>query len=83
MRVPAPALPSLRQDRQSAGVATPTQMDADRHGGFRAPEARLLGKGTRLAPHLFAEAWDKDVNSDRRDIPWSPENVLLDTVALL
>ena len=81
MRVPAPALPPLWQDRQSAGVAMPTRMDADRHGGFRAPEAQLLGKGTRLASHVFAEAQDKDVNSDRRDLPWSPENVLVDTVA--
>ena len=59
MRVPAPALPPVRQDQQSAGVATPTRMDADRHmGGFRAPEAQLPGKGTRLASHVFAEARD-------------------------
>ena len=45
VRVPAPALPPLRQDRQSAGVATHTRMDADRQGGFRAPEARLPDKG--------------------------------------
>ena len=82
IRVPAPALPLLRQDRQSAGVATPTRMDADRHGGFRTPEARLPGKGTRLASHVFAEARDKDVNSDR-DLPWSPAKVLVDTVARL
>ena len=36
MRVPAPTLPPLRQDRQIAGVATPTRVDADRPGGFRA-----------------------------------------------
>ena len=83
MRVPAPTLPPLRQDRQSAGVATPTWMDADRRGGFRAPEARLPGKETRLASHVFAEARDKDVISDRRDLPWSSENVLIDTVAHL
>ena len=29
MRVPSPALPPLRQDRQSARVATPTRMDAN------------------------------------------------------
>ena len=56
MRVPAPKLPPIRQDRQSAGVVTPPRMDADRHGGFRALEARLPGKGTRLAPHSVAEA---------------------------
>ena len=59
MRVPTPALTTLRQ---SAGVATPTRMDADRHGGFWAPEARLPGKGTRLASQVVAEARDKDVN---------------------
>ena len=48
-----------------------------------APETRLPDKGTRLASHVFAEARDKDVNSDRRDFPWSPENVLVDTVARL
>ena len=58
-------------------------MDADRHGGFRAPETQLLGKETRLASHIFAEARDKDVISDRRDIPWSTENVLIDRVARL
>ena len=83
MRVPAPMLPPLRQDRQSAGVATPPRMDADRHGGFRTPEAWLPGKEPRLASHIFAEARDKDVIPDRRDLPWSPENVLIDTVARL
>ena len=58
-------------------------MDADRHGGFQAPEARLPGKETRLASHVFAEARDKDVIPDRRDVPWSPENMLMDTVARL
>ena len=32
MGVPGPVLPPLRQDRQSAGVPTPTRMDADRRG---------------------------------------------------
>ena len=27
------------------------------------------------------EARDKDVSPDRRNVPWSPENVLIDTVA--
>ena len=47
------------------------------------PEARLPGKETRLASDVFAEAQDKDVIPDRRDVPWSPENVLIDTVARL
>ena len=35
MRVPAPVLPPLRQDRQSCRGMTPTRMDADRLGGPR------------------------------------------------
>ena len=46
-------------------------------------EARLPDKGTQLASHIFAEARDKDVNSDQRDFPWTLENVLVDTVACL
>ena len=40
-------------------------------------------KGTRVAPHIFTEARDKDDGSDRRNVPWSPENILIDTVARL
>ena len=83
MGVPGPVLPPLRQDRPRAGVTTPTRMDADGRGGPRAPEARLPDKGTRLASHMFTEARDKGVNSDRREFPCSPENVLVDTVARL
>ena len=32
---------------------------------------------------MLIEARDKDVNSDRQNFPWSPENVLVDTVACL
>ena len=80
MRVMAPKLPLLRLDRQNAGVVTPPWMDADRHGGSRAPEARLPGKETRSASHVFAEPRGKDFIPERRDDPWSPENVLIDTV---
>ena len=62
---------------------TPPRRDADRHGGFRAPETRLPHKGTRVASQVFAEARDRDVVPDRWDVPWSPENVLIDTVARL
>ena len=82
IRVPAPALPPLQQDRQSAGVATPTRMDADSHGGLPGPRG-MADKETRLASHVFAETRDKDVISDRRDLPWSPEHVLIDRVARL
>ena len=62
---------------------TPPRRDADRHGGFRAPETRLPNKGTHVASQVFTEARDKDVVPDRRVVPWFPENVLIDTVARL
>ena len=40
-------------------------------------------RGTRVAPQIFTEARDRDVSSDRRNVPWSPENILIDTVAHL
>ena len=83
MGVPSPVLPPLRQDQQGAGVTTPTQIDADRRGGLRGPEGWMPGKGASAASHIGAEAWDKDVNSDRQHFPLSPENVLVDTVAQL
>ena len=36
-----------------------------------------------MAPQIFTEARDKDVGPDRRNVPWPPENVLIDTVARL
>ena len=83
MGVPGPVLPLFRQDQQGAGVTAPTRRDADRHGGSRGPEGWMPGKGARVASHIGAEARDKDVNSDRQHFPWSPENVLVDTVARL
>ena len=44
MVVPGPVLPPLWQDRQGAGMTTPTQMDADICGG---PEPRRHGYLTR------------------------------------
>ena len=43
----------------------------------------MPGKGARVASHIGAEARDKDVNSAHRHFPWSPENLLVDTVARL
>ena len=51
--------------------------------GLPGPGGTAAWQGTRLASHVFAEVRDKDVNSDRRDLPWSPDNVLVDTVARL
>ena len=73
MRAPDPKLPPPRQDIPGAGVVTPPRRDADRHGGHQAPETRLAQKGTRVAPQIFTEAWDRDVGPDRRNVPWSPE----------
>ena len=80
MRAPAPKLPPPRQDILGAGVVTPPE---ERHGGLRAPETRLPQKGTRVAPQIFTEARDRDVGTHRRNVPWSPEDVLIDTVARL
>ena len=66
-----------------AGVVTPPRRDADGHWGLRAPGTRLPQRGTRVAPQLFTEARDKDVGSDRRNVPWSPENIFIDTVTHL
>ena len=83
MRATAAKLPLPRQDLPGVGVVTPPRRDADRHGGLRAPETRLPRKGTRVAPQIFTEARDRDAGPDRRNIPWSPKNVLIDTVARL
>ena len=81
MRAPAPKLPPPRQDLSGAGVVTPPRRDADRLGGLLPPETQLSHKGTRVAPQIFMEARDRDVDLDRWNIPWSLENVLIDTVA--
>ena len=49
--------------------------------GLRAPGTRLPQRGTRVAPQIFAEPRDQDVGVDRRNVPWSPKNILIDTVA--
>ena len=83
MRAPAPQLPPPRQDVLGAGVVTPPRREADRHGGICAPGTRLLQKGTRVSPQIFTEVRDKDSGPDRRNVPWSPENVLIDTAVRL
>ena len=52
-------------------------------GGLRAPGSRLPPRGTQVAPQIFTETRDRDVGSDRRSVPWSHENILIDTVARL
>ena len=80
---PAPQLPPPRRDVQGAGIITPPRRDVDGHGGLRAPGTRLPQRGTLVAPQIFTEARDQDIVADRRNVPWSPENVLIDMVARL
>ena len=70
---PTPLLPLDRQIRQEAEVVTPPRKEAR-----RAPESQLPPRGTQVAPQIFL-----DIGSDRRNIAWSPENVLVNTVARL
>ena len=77
---PAPPLPLDWQNMQEAEVVTPLRREVNGHGGLRAPGSRLPPRGTRVAPQIFTEARERDVNSDRRNVPWSPENILIDTV---
>ena len=80
---PAPLLPLYRQNMQEAEVATPLRREVNGHGGLRAPGSQLPQRGSRVAPQIFTDARARDVSSDRRNVPWSPENILIDTVARL
>ena len=42
-----------------------------------------LGCLTRVTPQIFTEPRNEDVSLDCRNVPWSPENILVDTVARL
>ena len=78
---PAPPLPLHRQNMQEAEVATPPRRGVNGHWGLRAPGSHLPPWGTRVAPQIFMEARERDVSLDRRNVPWSPENILINTVA--
>ena len=80
---PAPLLPLDRQNMQETEVVTPPRREVNGHGGLRPPGSWLPPRGTRVAPQIFMEARARDVSSDRRDAPWSPENILINTVARL
>ena len=62
---------------------TPTRVDAEEHRGFRGPGGRPPGNEARLASNSYADAQEKDISSDRRDLPWSSDAMLIDTVARL
>ena len=49
--------------------------------GLRAPGSRLPPRGTQVSPQIFTEPRNEDISSDRRNVPWYPENILIDTVA--
>ena len=73
-----PLLPLDRQSMQGAEVVTPLRKVANRHRGLWAPESQLPPRGG-----IFTDAWTREVSSDRRNVAWSPENILVDTVARL
>ena len=78
---PNPLLPLDRQIMQEAEVITPPRRGAHGHGGRQAPEPQLPPGGTRVVHQIFTDVRTRDVGSDRRNDAWSPENVLVDTVA--
>ena len=80
---PTPLLLLDRQSMQEAEGVTPPRKDAHGHGGRRAPESQLHPRGTRGVPQIFTDVQTRDVGSDRRNDAWSPENILVDTVARL
>ena len=80
---PTPLLPLDRQKMQEAEVVTPLRMETNGHGGHRAPESQLPPRRTRVAPQIFTDARMRDVSSDRRNVAWYQENILVDTVARL
>ena len=80
---PAPPLPLHWQNMQEAEGITPPRREVHGHGGLRPPGSRLPPRGTQVAPQIFTEPRNEDVSSDCRNVPWSPENILIDTVARL
>ena len=65
----APPLSLPWWDMQEAGVITSPRREVNGHGGLRAPGSRLPPRGTRVAPHIFTEARDKDVASELPMVP--------------
>ena len=78
---PTPLLPLDQQIMQEMEVITPPRREAHRHGGRRAPEPQLPPRGTRVVLQIFTDVRTRDAGPDRRNDAWSPENVLVDTVA--
>ena len=62
-------------------MVTPRMNVASGHGGLRAPESQFIQKGTRVAHQILQMFRRGKLVSDRRNVAWSPENILVDTVA--
>ena len=80
---PAPPLPLFRRNLHEAEGVPPPRRDVQDNGGLRMPESPLPPRGPRVAPQIFTEPRSENRSSDRRNVPWSPENILVDTVARL
>ena len=64
-------------------MVTPLRKVANGHRGLRAPESQLPPRGTRVAPQICTDVRTREISSDQRNVAWSPENILVDTVARL
>ena len=64
-------------------MVTPLWKVVNGHGGLLASESQLPQKGTRVAPQMFTDVRTRGDGLDRRNVAWSPENILVDTVARL
>ena len=78
---PTPKLLPEQRIMQEEEVRTPPRREAHGHRSRRAPEHQLPPGGTRVVPQIFTDVRTRDVGPDRRNDAWSPENVLVDTVA--
>ena len=78
---PPPLLPPEQRIMQKEEVKSPPRREAHGHGSRRAPEYQLPPGGTRVVPQIFTDIRTRDVGPERRNDAWSPDNVLVDTVA--
>ena len=78
---PTPMLPTEQRIMQEEEVRTPPRRVVHRHASRRVLEHQLPPGGTRVVPQIFTDVRTRDIGPDRRNDTWSPENVLVDTVA--
>ena len=91
MGAPASIFPTFQQQRQNAGVATPTRVDVKRNRDLRDPGGQQPDDGTTVDSNFYAAGRDNSVDPDRRDqphaargrqdLPWSPDAALMCMVA--